>query len=73
MRSILFNQPRIFTVSSVITKRFGLDDVALSLPTIIRRNGICEKIDVKLSEQELGLLVDSGNCIKEGINKVLKV
>lgn len=71
VRSILFSQPRIFTVSSIIHNRLGLEDVALSLPTIIRKNGACEMIDVKLDSKESDALIASSHCIKENIHTAL--
>jgi L-lactate dehydrogenase len=67
VRSILLNQSRVFTLSTIIHKRFGIDDIALSLPTIVRRSGICENLDVQLDAEEQEKLSISACKIKENI------
>ncbi len=72
IRAILLNQPRVFTVSSVIHNVYGVSDVSLSLPTIIRRSGICEMLAIDLDPQEQQLFKNSAQNIKEDIKKALK-
>jgi L-lactate dehydrogenase len=54
VRSIILDEKRVLCVSSVPDGSYGIEgDVALSLPTIIGRNGIEGYLDVKLSDEEL--------------------
>ena len=71
VRSILFNQPRVFTVSSIIHNQYGIDDVALSLPTIIRRDGVCEMLRCDLNNEELDYLHQAAEILKGIILKVI--
>ena len=70
VRSILFNQPRIFTVSSIIRNQYGIDNVALSLPTIIRRDGVCELLQCELNDNEMESLHQAANILKGMILKI---
>lgn len=73
VRSIILNQPRVFTVSSVMHEAYDVGDVCLSLPTIIRRSGICESLAIDLNEQEQTMLQQSSQKIYQGIQKALSL
>ncbi len=53
VRAILLDQSRVFTVSNVLQDYKGVSEVALSIPTIIRRAGICQRLDIELNKEEL--------------------
>lgn len=67
VRSIILDQQRIFTVSKVLNNYHGIDEVALSVPTVIRRDGICKTFDIELDENEEILFQQSAKKIKKGI------
>ncbi len=69
IRAILLNQARVFSVSTLIEGQHGLSDVCLSVPTIIRENGVCEHLTLMLNTEEQELLMLSANKIKEGIKR----
>lgn len=52
VRSVMLNQPRVFTISSVVHNIMGFNNLCLSLPTIIREHGVCEMMPIDLDEQE---------------------
>ena len=66
------NEHSILTVSSVLQGQYGISDVAISVPTIVDRNGINYILDVPLSEEERQLLSKSAHTLKE-ILKELKL
>lgn len=72
VRAILTDQLRVMTVSTILKDYNGIDDVSLSVPTVIRRGGICEVLDISLDEKERGYLVDSSEKIKTAIKSVDK-
>lgn len=72
VRSILFNEPRIFTVSSIVHNRLGISDIALSLPTVIRRNGVCEILEIELTSHEMQQLHQSAAIIKKSIDQIFE-
>ncbi len=71
IRSIVLNQPRIFTVSSLVHNIEGVKDVCLSLPTIIRENGVCEMLPIDFDENEKKLFKRSAETIQQEIEQAL--
>jgi len=70
VEAILRNENSILTVSSLINGKFGLEDVCLSLPTIVNSNGIDRVLDIPLSKEEEELLIKSGNTLKDIIKSI---
>ncbi len=65
VKAIILNQQRLFAVSTYF------NDVALSIPTIIRREGACQTLDLELDAKETRELEKSRLIIKEALDKVL--
>ncbi len=70
LESLLKNQNTIRTVSSVIHNMYGIDDVALSLPSIVNANGVKAIFDLKLTAEEQRLLANSANQLKLVLEQV---
>ncbi|MDP4181034.1 MAG: L-lactate dehydrogenase [Bacillota bacterium] len=70
VETIVRNENSILTVSSLIDGQYGLNDICLSLPTLVNRNGIDRILDVPINEQELSLLSKSANALKEVIKSL---
>ncbi len=70
LESLLKNQNTIRTVSSVINGNYGIEDVALSLPSIVDSNGVKGIIDLKLADEELAALKNSAEQLKNILNEV---
>lgn len=64
LESLLKNQNTIRTVSSVINDRFGIDDVALSLPSIVNSSGVKSILDLNMTEDEEAALKYSAEQLK---------
>ncbi len=69
--AILKDQNSILTVSSVIDGHYGINDVALSVPTIVNINGIKSVYEMPLANKELEALRSSAEKIKEVLKEVL--
>ncbi len=67
IRSIYDNQDTLMPVSSMLHGEFGIDDVCLSLLSVVNREGIKAKITPPLNEEEIALLHKSANSLKEVI------
>lgn len=70
LESLLKNQNTIRTVSSVINGKFGIDDVALSVPSIVNANGVKGIIDLTLTDEELAALQHSAEQLKNILKEV---
>ncbi len=68
--SILRNEFSVLTVSSMLQGEYGIEDVCLSLPTIVSRAGIEKKIVLSLSSEEESALRHSAMVLKEIQNKL---
>lgn len=67
VRALLLNQPRVFSVSRLVHDTMGIDDVCLSLPTVIRRGGICDLLTVAFDAREQQQFEESAYKIKADI------
>ncbi|MCX8131772.1 MAG: L-lactate dehydrogenase [Clostridia bacterium] len=68
--AILKDQNSILTVGSVIDGHYGINDVALSVPSVVNREGIAKLYDVNLSDEDLTGLQKSAAKIKEVLDQV---
>lgn len=71
VKAILQDQSRVFTVSSYLEDYQGLDDVCLSIPTIVRKNGICQRLPIDLSKDEKEKMQRAAEKIKQEIKYAL--
>lgn len=69
-RAILRNQNTVLSVSSLISGYYGLQDVCLSVPTVINRNGVERVLQLELSDQEVEQLRRSADVLKATIGKL---
>lgn len=65
VEAISRNENSILTVSSILDGQYGINDIALSLPTIIGKNGIVNTFKMPLNETEQSKLIHSANTLKE--------
>lgn len=73
IRALLHNQARVFSVSSLVENVYDFSDICLSVPTIIRDGGICEKLPLVLTSEEQDLFRQSATKIKENIAVAMKL
>jgi L-lactate dehydrogenase len=67
VRAILRDEHRVFTVSSLAPESLHLGSVALSLPTIISRDGIDRVLSIPLNPSEERALLKSAETLKQFI------
>lgn len=65
VKAILRNEKSILTVSSLQTGDYGIDDVYISVPTIVGRSGIQDVVEVPYSSKETNDLKKSADILKE--------
>jgi len=71
VRAILLDQSRVFTVSNIVDGVYGVSDVSLSLPMVVRRSGTCQKLSISLNDREQKFFLESALKIKKEINQAL--
>ncbi|NOY59077.1 MAG: L-lactate dehydrogenase [Calditrichaeota bacterium] len=63
--SILRDENRILTVSTLLHDYYAIHDVCMSIPTILNRNGISRTIKIKLDESERAKLSSSAKVLED--------
>ena len=69
--AIIRDEKSVLPVSSLMHSVYGIEDVALSMPAIVGKDGIECLIPDKLSSDEQSKLRESAKIIKETINQVM--
>ena len=70
IEAIVRDENSVLTVSSVIQATHGLNDIALSLPCVINRQGIASTLDLPLSSDEENGLQHSAQVVREAITSL---
>jgi len=72
IESIALDSQRILPISSVQQGAYGIRDVALSVPTIVGRQGVVDRLEIELWPKEVQGLRNSGNVLRQTVNTVLE-
>ena len=67
VEAIAWDTRRTMPLSVACGGRYGLDDVCLSLPVVVGRQGVVRVIEPRLNEAELAALHRCGQVVREGI------
>jgi len=65
IEAILKDERRVLPVSSLLTDYYGINDVCLSVPTIVGSAGVLDRLQVPMSVDELSGLRASGTAVRE--------
>ena len=57
----------VTTVSTMMHGEYGMEDVCLSIPTLVGPKGVAGKITPKLTAEEEAKLLNSANALKKVI------
>lgn len=68
--SIFMDNNSILTVSTLLTGQYGIEDVCLSIPTVVGAKGVLRYITPNLSEEENKALLHSANSLKSVIQSL---
>lgn len=66
--SILRDKKRVFTVSTVLEHEYGVSEVALSVPTVLSREGVDRVLRVELNDREVAGILYSARKIESEIH-----
>jgi L-lactate dehydrogenase len=65
---IVRNEHSILPVSTMIHGDYGIEGVALSLPTVVGQNGMDVRVPIHLNEEEIEQLRASAKVLKETLD-----
>lgn len=71
VRDILKNQHKVYPLSCYVDNYYGIKDVCLSIPCVLTKKGIKEKIHIQLDKNEQKMLKKSAGVIKKHIKEIL--
>ena len=69
-RAILRDENAVLTVSSLMEGYYGVEDMSLSLPTLINSDGIERVLELPLAEKEKNAFKESAKHLKENFKKL---
>lgn len=64
-RAIVLDEKSIFPVSIPLHGQYGIEDVVLSMPAIVGKNGVENPIPISLDEKEVSKLHESAEMLKK--------
>jgi len=70
IRAILRDQNSVLSVSSHIENFYGINDVYLSLPSIVDRGGVERMLQIELSQEEITGLQNSARILRETLDQL---
>ena len=66
--AIVKNEHAVLPISSLMQGEFGLNDICLSIPTIVGSQGVEKVVDIYLNNEENEKLQESAKALKEVLN-----
>jgi L-lactate dehydrogenase len=70
VQAILRDENTILPVSSVVTKYHGVNDVALSVPTVVNARGADRTLLLELTNQEIAKLQASAEALTASLQNL---
>ena len=68
--AVMRDEQTVLPVSSLMVGEYGLSDLAISLPTVIGRDGVICRVPVTLDDEEKKQLTESADALKKIIDSV---
>lgn len=70
VESILRDQNSVLSISSLVPGLYGIEDVYLSLPTVLGQNGVERVLELNLDESEMADLLHSAAVMRQVIDQL---
>lgn len=67
VQAILRNESVILTVSSLMDGQYGVEDVCVSLPSVVDETGVARVLEMPLSEEESGKFRESAETLRSNL------
>ena len=64
IEAVLNDERRVLPVSSLLEDYLGISDVCMSVPSIVGRQGVSARLEVSMSDEELGGLRRSADALR---------
>jgi len=70
IEAIIRDEESILSVSTLLTGELNINDVVLSMPCIVSKNGVEKVLPIKLDKQEYEKLINSAKILKDTFNSL---
>ncbi len=70
VEAILRNENSILSVSSLMKGQYGVEDVCLSLPSVVNEKGLSRILELPLGEEEIEGFRHSAGVLKEFLKQI---
>jgi len=70
VEAILRDENSILPVSSLMQGYYGVNDVCLSLPSLVNRNGVSKVLKLPLSNEEIAQFQHSADVLKQSLREI---
>ena len=67
---ILRDEKSILPISNMMHGEYGIEDIALSFPAIVGKDGVETKVPISLDNEEIEALINSANLLKDIMKSV---
>lgn len=68
--ALTYDTDSVLTISTMLDGEYGINDVCLSIPAVVGRNGITSRIVAPLTDSEIASLKHSADCLKDVIKQL---
>ena len=68
--TIMRDERAVMPISSLMVGEYGIDDVCLSMPTVVGRDGVVCRVPIPMNEDEKAELQSSAQALKDVISQV---
>jgi L-lactate dehydrogenase len=72
IEAIALDKNCVLPISSVQSGCYGIRDVALSVPTVVGRRGVVDKLEIELWPKEMQGMRTSGAALRKTLDVVMK-
>jgi len=73
VESIVKDEGRIFPVCAYLSGEYGINDMYLGIPVKLGKEGITKKIELQLNDDEMALLNESADAVKDVMDSFNKM
>lgn len=70
LESMMYDEKRVLTVSTLLDGQLGVKDVFLGVPAVVGKNGVERILEIKLSESEMEDFKNSADIIRKHIERI---
>ncbi len=65
VKAVFSDEKKVLPASAYLEGEYGIDDIYIGVPVVLGRNGVEKIVELKLNDEELGMLKKSAETYKE--------